>query len=63
MTPHSPRPLLEVFRSTLRTLQSEPGPMTPDKAEFMEYLHRRIAEHESLDRSCLQTSADSSASL
>jgi len=56
MNLQSPRPLLELFRSTLQTLENESGSMTPDKAEFMEYLQRRIAEHESLDRSCLQPS-------
>jgi len=60
MTISAPRPLIEVFRSSLRTLEKEPGPMTPDKTEFMEYLQRRIAEHESLDRSCSQT-AESTA--
>lgn len=44
------RPLLEVFREALRTLQNEPGPMIPAKAELMEYLCSRIAEHEGLDR-------------
>ena len=48
---HQYRPLLEVFRDALRTLQNEPGPMIPAKAELMEYLHARIAEHEGLDRS------------
>ena len=48
---HQYRPLLEVFRDALRTLQNEPGPMIPAKAELMEYLHERIAEHEGLDRS------------
>lgn len=44
------RPLLDVFREALRTLQNEPGPMIPAKAELMEYLRSRIAEHEGLDR-------------
>lgn len=48
---HQYRPLLEVFRDALKTLQNEPGPMIPAKAELMEYLHARIAEHEGLDRS------------
>ena len=48
---HQYRPLLEVFRDALKTLQNEPGPMIPAKAELMEYLHQRIAEHEGLDRS------------
>jgi hypothetical protein len=56
---HQYRPLLEVFRDALKTLQNEPGPMIPAKAELMEYLHARIAEHEGLDRS---TSATYSAS-
>jgi hypothetical protein len=45
------RPLVEVFREALRTLQNEPGPMIPAKAELMEYLNERIAQHESLDLS------------
>ena len=44
------RPLLEVFRDALKTLQNEPGPMIPAKAELMEYLRNRIAEHEGLNR-------------
>lgn len=44
------RPLVEVFREALSTLQNEPGPMIPAKAELMEYLHARIAQHEDLDR-------------
>jgi hypothetical protein len=44
------RPLLEVFREALKTLQNEPGPMIPAKVELMEYLRARIAEHESLNR-------------
>lgn len=44
------RPLLEVFREALRTLQNEPGPMIPAKAELMEYLRERIAQHEGLNR-------------
>ena len=48
---HQYRPLLEVFREALRTLQNEPGPMIPAKVELMEYLRERIAEHEGLDRS------------
>jgi hypothetical protein len=48
---HQYRPLLEVFRDALKTLQNEPGPMIPAKAELLEYLHARIAEHEGLDRS------------
>jgi len=44
------RPLLEVFREALSTLQNEPGPMIPAKAELMEYLRNRIAQHEDLDR-------------
>lgn len=47
---HQYRPLLEVFREALRTLQNEPGPMIPEKVELMEYLRKRIAEHEELDR-------------
>jgi len=47
---HHYRPLLEVFREALRTLQNEPGPMIPAKAELMEYLRARIAQHEGLDR-------------
>ena len=45
------RPLLEVFREALKTLQNEPGPMIPAKAELMEYLRERIAQHEGLNRS------------
>jgi hypothetical protein len=45
------RPILEVFREALRTLESEPGPMIPAKAELMEYLRQRIAQHEGLNRS------------
>jgi hypothetical protein len=45
------RPLLEVFREALRTLQNEPGPMIPAKAELIEYLRERIAQHEGLNRS------------
>jgi len=45
------RPLLEVFREALSTLQNEPGPMIPAKAELMEYLRQRIAQHEGLNRS------------
>lgn len=56
---HQYRPLLEVFREALRTLQNEPGPMIPAKVELMEYLRERIAEHEGLDRS---TAADWRAS-
>ena len=41
---------LEVFRQTLHMLQNEPGPETREKAELMEYLRQRIAEHESLNR-------------
>ena len=44
------RPLLEVFREALKTLQNEPGPMIPAKVELMEYLRNRIAEHEGLNR-------------
>jgi hypothetical protein len=44
------RPLVEVFREALRTLQNEPGPMIPAKAELMEYLRNRITEHEGLNR-------------
>lgn len=44
------RPLLEVFREALKTLQTEPGPMIPAKAELMQYLRNRIAEHEGLNR-------------
>ena len=47
---HQYRPLLEVFREALKTLQNEPGPMIPAKAELMEYLRNRIAQHEGLDR-------------
>ena len=47
---HQYRPLLDVFREALRTLQNEPGPMIPAKAELMEYLRARIAQHEGLDR-------------
>lgn len=36
------RPMLEVLREALRTLQTEPGPMTPNKAELMRYLRERI---------------------
>jgi len=45
------RPLLAVFREALTTLENEPGPMIPAKAELMKYLRNRIAEHEGLDRS------------
>ena len=45
------RPLLEVFREALSTLQNDPGPMIPAKAELMEYLRQRIAQHEGLNRS------------
>jgi len=44
------RPLLEVFREALHTLQNEPGPMIPAKVELIDYLRARIAEHESLNR-------------
>lgn len=37
-----PRPMLEVLREALRTLETEPGPMTPGKAELMSYLRERI---------------------
>lgn len=45
------RPLLEVFREALKTLQNEPGPMIPAKVELMEYLRQRISQHEGLNRS------------
>ena len=41
------RPLLHVYREALRTLQSEPGPMTSNKLDLMTYLRQRITEHES----------------
>lgn len=41
----SPRPILEVLREALRTLQSDPGPMTPNKEELMSYLRERIDAH------------------
>jgi hypothetical protein len=44
------RPLLEVFCEALKTLQDEPGPMIPAKAELIEYLRARIAQHQGLDR-------------
>jgi hypothetical protein len=37
------RSLLEVFREALRTLQDEPGPMTPEKSALLRYLRERIA--------------------
>jgi hypothetical protein len=37
------RPLLEVLREALRTLEREPGPMTSEKSELMRYLRERIA--------------------
>lgn len=37
------RPLFEVLREALRTLQNEPGPMTPEKSELIRYLRERIA--------------------
>ena len=42
---NSYRSMLEVLREALRTLQSDPGPMTPDKAELMSYLRERIVAH------------------
>ena len=39
------RPILEVLRDALRTLQSDPGPMTPNKAELLSYLRERIVAH------------------
>lgn len=48
---HQYRPLLEVFREALKTLQNEPGPMIPAKLELMAYLRARISEHEGLNRS------------
>lgn len=46
------RPLSDTFRSALKMIESDPGPITPEKMEFIDYLRRRITEHESLDRSC-----------
>jgi hypothetical protein len=37
--------MLEVLREALRTLETEPGPMTPGKAELMTYLRERIVAH------------------
>ena len=41
------RPFLEVLREALRTLQTEPGPKTPEKTNLMLYIRQRIAEQES----------------
>lgn len=41
----SSRPMLEVLREALRTLQSDPSPMTPNKAELVSYLRERIIAH------------------
>ena len=51
MTPYTPRPLQDVFRDALRTLEAEPDRITPDKAELIEFLRQRIAENEAFDRS------------
>ena len=36
------RPMLEVLREALRTLQDDPGPMTPEKRQLVRYLRERI---------------------
>jgi hypothetical protein len=36
-------PMLHVLREALRTLQTDPGPMTPARAEVVSYLRERIA--------------------
>jgi hypothetical protein len=47
--------LVETFRRTLNALVVEPGPMTVEKAQLIEYLLNRIAQHDSLDRSTGQS--------
>jgi hypothetical protein len=37
------QPMLQVLREALRTLQTDPGPMTPERAEVVSYLRERIA--------------------
>lgn len=39
------RPMIEVLREALHTLQSDPGPLTPEKAELLTYLRERIVAH------------------
>ena len=39
------RPMLDVLREALSTLQNDPGPLTPEKAELLSYLHERILAH------------------
>jgi hypothetical protein len=39
------RPMLEILREALSVLQNDPGPLTPEKAELLSYLHERIVAH------------------
>lgn len=40
------RPMLQVLREALHTLQTEPGPMTPEKKELLSYLRERIVANQ-----------------
>ena len=42
-----PRPFVEVLREALQTLQTDPGPRTPEKLKLMEQIRCRIADDES----------------
>ena len=49
MTQRSRLPL-DIYSNALRTLESEPGPMTPEKADLLRFLRERIAEYEITQR-------------
>lgn len=38
-------PMLQVLCEPLRTLETDPGRITPERAEVMSYLRKRIAVH------------------
>lgn len=42
MTTLPQQPLLDSLREALDSLESDPGPMTPEKAELISYLGERI---------------------
>ena len=50
MSSFPPRPLMDVYREALRTLEAEPGPLTPEKVELLRHIQRRIAEQEMAQR-------------
>ena len=49
MTQRSRLPL-DIYSNALRTLESEPGPMTPEKAELLRFLRERVADYETTQR-------------